>query len=297
MRNINAILTITGSDSTGGSGVQADIKTISALGGYAVSAITSITVQNTLGIQEFYDIPADIVAGQIEAIVNDVQPSVIKVGLIRSTAVLGVVVDVLRRYRPRHVVYDPIFVSSKGERLVNADVVERIKSDLLPLCTIVVGQRMALHGQNNAYSSAIAFYLSQDLSVDESMQKAGSYANSHKPMLEGLSDRSSELYNDFVSKVSAHFATNSDVAFYADMMNVSPRYLAQVCKKIADKSPKQIIDEHLLAAIRHQLLATSRTAQEIAFAFGFSSQPHFAKFFKKAMGCTPREYRLRNSAE
>ena len=84
MRNTNAILTITGSDSTGGSGVQADIKTISALGGYAVSAITSITVQNTLGIQEFYDIPADIVAGQIEAIVNDVQPSVIKVGLIRD---------------------------------------------------------------------------------------------------------------------------------------------------------------------------------------------------------------------
>ena len=107
MRNNNAILTITGSDSTGGSGVQADIKTISALGGYAVSAITSITVQNTLGIQEFYDIPADIVAGQIEAIVNDVQPSVIKVGLIRSVDVLNVVVGVLRRYHPRHVVYDP----------------------------------------------------------------------------------------------------------------------------------------------------------------------------------------------
>ncbi|MCI6180892.1 MAG: bifunctional hydroxymethylpyrimidine kinase/phosphomethylpyrimidine kinase [Prevotella sp.] len=297
MRNNNAILTITGSDSTGGSGVQADIKTISALGGYAVSAITSITVQNTLGIQEFYDIPADIVAGQIEAIVNDVQPSVIKVGLIRSVDVLNVVVGVLRRYHPRHVVYDPIFVSSKGERLVSTDVVERIKTDLLPLCTIVVGQRMALHGQNNAYSSAIAFYLSQDLPVDESMQKAESYVNSHKPMLDGLSDRSSELYHDFISKVAAHFTTNSDVAFYADMMNVSPRYLAQVCKKIADKSPKQIIDEYLLAAIRQQLLSTSRTAQEIAFAFGFSSQPHFAKFFKKAMGCTPREYRLRNSAE
>ena len=189
MRNNNAILTITGSDSTGGSGVQADIKTISALGGYAVSAITSITVQNTLGIQEFYDIPADIVAGQIEAIVNDVQPSVIKVGLIRSVDVLNVVVGVLRRYHPRHVVYDPIFVSSKGERLVSTDVVERIKTDLLPLCTIVVGQRMALHGQNNAYSSAIAFYLSQDLPVDESMQKAESYVNSHKPMLDGLSDR------------------------------------------------------------------------------------------------------------
>ena len=70
------ILTITGSDSTGGSGVQADIRTISELGGYAVSAITSITVQNTLGIQEFFDIPAEIVSGQIEAIMNDVQPDI-----------------------------------------------------------------------------------------------------------------------------------------------------------------------------------------------------------------------------
>ena len=67
------VLTITGSDSTGGSGVQADIKTISALGGYAVSAITSITVQNTLGIQQFYDVPGAIVSGQIEAIINDIK--------------------------------------------------------------------------------------------------------------------------------------------------------------------------------------------------------------------------------
>ena len=76
------ILTITGSDGTGGSGVQADIKTVSALGGYAVTAITSITVQNTLGIQEFYDLPADTVTGQVEAIVNDVQPKVVKIGMI-----------------------------------------------------------------------------------------------------------------------------------------------------------------------------------------------------------------------
>ena len=73
-RPLKTILTITGSDSTGGSGVQADIRTIAALGGYAVSAVTSITVQNTVGIQAFYDLPADIVKGQIEAIINDMQP-------------------------------------------------------------------------------------------------------------------------------------------------------------------------------------------------------------------------------
>lgn len=294
MRNHNAILTITGSDSTGGSGVQADIKTISALGGYAVSAITSITVQNTLGIQEFYDLPAEIVAGQIEAIVNDVQPNVIKIGLLRSVALVDVVVDVLKRYKPSHVVYDPIFVSSKGERLVSDDVIIQIKQKLLPLCTIVIEQRMAKHGQNNAYSSAVAFYLSQDMPIGEAEKRATVYVESHQPALELLFDRSSELYSEFISKVEAHHKTNSDVAFYADAINVSPRYLAQVCKKIADKTPKQIIDDYLIAAIRNQLVSTNMTAQEIAFKFGFSSQSHFAKFFKKAMGCTPKEYRSRN---
>ena len=76
MQENTPILTITGSDSTGGSGVQADIKTISALGGYAVSAITTITIQNTLGIQDFYDLPAEAIHGQIEALVNDIQPQI-----------------------------------------------------------------------------------------------------------------------------------------------------------------------------------------------------------------------------
>ena len=99
MRELQPILTITGSDSTGGSGVQADIKTISELGGYAVSAITSITVQNTLGIQEFFDVPAEIVSGQIEAIMNDIQPSIVKVGMIRKVETLNVLIDALTKYR------------------------------------------------------------------------------------------------------------------------------------------------------------------------------------------------------
>ena len=82
------ILTITGSDGTGGSGVQADIRFISALGGMAASAITSITVQNTLGIQEIHDLPASVVRQQVEAIVNDLQPEVVKIGLLRRIDVV-----------------------------------------------------------------------------------------------------------------------------------------------------------------------------------------------------------------
>ena len=104
---MKTILTITGSDSTGGSGVQADIRTIAALGGYAVSAVTSVTVQNTLGIQAFYDLPAEIVRGQIEAIINDMEPDTVKVGMIRTTETLAVVVDALLKYRPHHIYLRP----------------------------------------------------------------------------------------------------------------------------------------------------------------------------------------------
>lgn len=132
------ILTITGSDGTGGSGVQADIKTVSALGGYAVTAITSITVQNTLGIQEFYDLPADTVTGQVEAIVNDVQPKVVKIGMIRRSDVMVAVAKAIERYKPDVVIYDPVVVSSKGDVLMSLDLLGAMRQWLLPLCTLVV---------------------------------------------------------------------------------------------------------------------------------------------------------------
>ena len=94
----DTILTITGSDGTGGSGVQADIRFISQMGGVAASAVTSITVQNTLGIQQFYDLPAPVVRQQVEAIVNDLQPQVVKIGLLRRIDVVEAIADVLRRY-------------------------------------------------------------------------------------------------------------------------------------------------------------------------------------------------------
>ena len=88
--------------------MQADIKTISELGGYAMSAITSITVQTTLGIQQFYDVPATIVAGQIDAVMNDFEPEVVKIGLIRREDTLDVVIKALQKYRPRHVILDTV---------------------------------------------------------------------------------------------------------------------------------------------------------------------------------------------
>ena len=319
MKVFYPILTITGSDSTGGSGVQADIKTISELGGYAVSAITSITVQNTLGIQEFFDVPAEIVSGQIEAIMNDIQPTIVKVGMIRRVETLGVVIDALTKYRPDYIIYTPAIWSSNGDALMTEDVVSQIKYRLLPLCSVVVARkkendiilqdtkllRMAedngmkvflldnanSHGLTNRFSSALAVYLNQGKKMEDALAMAQDFINVELTRESNLQGRSSELYNQFISQVNNFSRTYSDVHFYADQLNVSSRYLAQVTRRISGKTPKAIIDEYIVKEIERELSTTTHTVQEIANTFGFSSQAHLTKFFKKMRGLTPSEYR------
>lgn len=319
MKVFYPILTITGSDSTGGSGVQADIKTISELGGYAVSAITSITVQNTLGIQEFFDVPAEIVSGQIEAIMNDIQPTIVKVGMIRRVETLGVVIDALTKYRPDYIIYTPAIWSSNGDALMTEDVVSQIKYRLLPLCSVVVARkkendiilqntkllRMAedngmkvflldnanSHGLTNRFSSALAVYLNQGKKMEDALAMAQDFINVELTRESNLQGRSSELYNQFISQVNNFCRTYSDVHFYADQLNVSSRYLAQVTRRISCKTPKAIIDEYIVKEIERELSTTTHTVQEIANTFGFSSQAHLTKFFKKMRGLTPSEYR------
>ena len=319
MKTIQPILTITGSDSTGGSGVQADIRTISELGGYAVSAITSITVQNTLGIQAFFDIPAEIVSGQIEAIMNDIQPNIVKVGMIRRVETLEVVIDALTKYRPDYIIYAPAIWSSNGDALMTEDVVSQIKYRLLPLCSVVVARkkendiilqdtkllRMAeghgmqvflldnanSHGLTNRFSSALAVYLNRGNKMEEALGMAQDFINVELTRESNLQGRSSELYNQFISQVNNFCRTYSDVHFYADQLNVSSRYLAQVTRRISGKTPKAIIDEYIVKEIERELSTTTHTVQEIANTFGFSSQAHLTKFFKKMRGLTPSEYR------
>ena len=319
MKTIQPILTITGSDSTGGSGVQADIRTISELGGYAVSAITSITVQNTLGIQAFFDIPAEIVSGQIEAIMNDIQPSIVKVGMIRRVETLEVVIDALTKYRPDYIIYAPAIWSSNGDALMTEDVVSQIKYRLLPLCSVVVARkkendiilqdtkllRMAeghgmqvflldnanSHGLTNRFSSALAVYLNRGNKMEEALGMAQGFINVELTRESNLQGRSSELYNQFISQVNNFCRTYSDVHFYADQLNVSSRYLAQVTRRISGKTPKAIIDEYIVKEIERELSTTTHTVQEIANTFGFSSQAHLTKFFKKMKGVTPSAFR------
>ena len=274
--------------------MQADIKTISELGGYAMSAITSITVQTTLGIQQFYDVPANIVAGQIDAVMNDFEPEVVKIGLIRREDTLDVIVKALQKYRPRHVILDTVVLSSRGDTLISRDMLEAISHQLVPLCTLVIKKDDgSMHGLSNRYASAVAVFLSQGLSSDEAESKAKAYINTQVVKASDLQGRSSELYNELIDAIVEHHREASDVRFYADLLNVSSRYLAQVTRRISGKSPKAIIDDYLIHEIELQLKSTDNTVQEIAYRFGFSSQAHFTKFFKKLRGISPTEFRKR----
>lgn len=131
------VLTIAGSDSGGGAGIQADIKAISAMGCYAASAITAVTVQNTVGVLAVHPVPLEILGGQIDAVLSDIGADAIKIGMLHSAEVVNLVADKITEYGIRNVVLDPVMVSTSGHRLIEESAVEVIKARLLPLARVV----------------------------------------------------------------------------------------------------------------------------------------------------------------
>lgn len=131
------VLTIAGSDSGGGAGIQADIKAISAMGCFAASAITAVTVQNTLGVEGVHPIPLDILAGQIDAVLSDIGADAIKIGMLHSAEVVELVAGKIEQYGIRNVVLDPVMVSTSGHRLIEDSAVEVMKRRLIPLARVI----------------------------------------------------------------------------------------------------------------------------------------------------------------
>ena len=127
--------------------------------------------------------------------------------------------------------------------------------------------------------------------MKDALAMAQDFINVELTRESNLQGRSSELYNQFISQVNNFCRTYSDVHFYADQLNVSSRYLAQVTRRISCKTPKAIIDEYIVKEIERELSTTTHTVQEIANTFGFSSQAHLTKFFKKMRGVTPSAFR------
>lgn len=133
----NTVLTIAGSDSGGGAGIQADIKAISAMGCFASSAITAITAQNTLGVDAVHPVPLDILAAQIDAVLSDIGTDAIKIGMLHSAEVVSLVADKIEQYGITNVVLDPVMVSTSGHKLIEDNAIEIMKNRLIPLARVI----------------------------------------------------------------------------------------------------------------------------------------------------------------
>jgi hydroxymethylpyrimidine/phosphomethylpyrimidine kinase len=131
------VLSIAGSDSGGGAGIQADLKTMSALGCFGTTAITAVTVQNTLGVSGIHPIPVNFVKAQIKAVMDDLKPSAVKIGMVPGAELAIAIAEVLVGYPTVPVVFDPVMVATSGHRLIESDTVAVFKKELFPLAQII----------------------------------------------------------------------------------------------------------------------------------------------------------------
>ncbi|OJB10893.1 bifunctional hydroxymethylpyrimidine kinase/phosphomethylpyrimidine kinase, partial [Burkholderia ubonensis] len=131
------VLTIAGSDSGGGAGIQADLKTFSALGAYGASVITALTAQNTRGVTGVHAPDAAFVTAQLDAVFGDIRIDAVKIGMLANAAIVRAVADALRRYAPRYIVLDTVMISKSSHALLAPDAVDALRSELLPLATVV----------------------------------------------------------------------------------------------------------------------------------------------------------------
>ncbi len=130
-------LTIAGSDSGGGAGIQADLKTFSALGCFGMSAVTALTAQNTLGVSGIHPVPPDFVAAQIAAVFTDMGADAVKIGMLFSVELIEAVAEALKAHGAKRVALDPVMVAQSGDKLLQDDAVEAIKTHLMPLADVV----------------------------------------------------------------------------------------------------------------------------------------------------------------
>lgn len=352
---MNTVLCINGSDSMGYSGIQADIRTIKDLGGYAVTAVTSVTAQNSSGIAEVYDLPAELVVGQVRTVFEEAHPDVVKVGMVNDK-------QTIREIRNEivgcgKIVCSPVILSSSGTLLMSNESIRAYCRQLLPICSllivkctdaeIILGRRICTdddmqvaarelremgaewvllrggtynserinallsgadvnryfssvnvkgwqrHGVGGTLSTAIAARLSKGDNMLMAVANAHNYM--HCQVVYSSSRQQSVqpnvLYDRFMTILSDNYTKAHDVAYYADALSISTRYLSQITKTISGRSPKQIIDDYMLRECEQLLHTTSLSIQQIAIQLGFPSQIAFAKFFKAKRNISPTSFR------
>lgn len=135
--SIPIALTIAGSDSSGGAGIQADLKTFAACGVYGASAITALTAQNTRGVNGIHDVPADFITAQIEAVFADLDVKAVKIGMVARRKAIEAIVAGLDKWSPAHVVVDPVMVATSGDRLLSPDAIDALRKKLFPRSSLI----------------------------------------------------------------------------------------------------------------------------------------------------------------
>ena len=131
------VLTIAGSDCSGGAGIQADIKTMTMNGVYGMSVITALTAQNTLGVTGILDVGVDFLQKQLDAVFSDIFPEAVKIGMLSSKSLIEAIADTLERYKAKNIVVDPVMVSTSGSKLIEDDAIETMCERLFPLAAVI----------------------------------------------------------------------------------------------------------------------------------------------------------------
>ena len=155
--NIPIALTIAGSDSGGGAGIQADLKTFSALGVFGASVITALTAQNTKGVTGIHDVPADFITAQMDAVFSDLDVKAVKIGMVARVEAIDAIVAGLDRWSSQHVVVDPVMVATSGDRLLSPDAIDALRTRLFPRASLItpnLPEAAALLGEAIAESDA-----------------------------------------------------------------------------------------------------------------------------------------------
>lgn len=131
------VLTIAGSDCSGGAGIQADLKTIIAHKCYGMSVITALTAQNTIGVYGIEDCSVDFVKNQLDCVFTDIFPDAVKIGMVSSIEIIEAIAQKLKEYKPKNIVFDPVMVATSGSKLLNDDAIQKVLSELIPLATVI----------------------------------------------------------------------------------------------------------------------------------------------------------------
>ena len=177
MKLKSKVLIIAGSDSSGGAGIQADIKTVTALGSYATTAVTAVTAQNTKGVKKIISIPTKIVEKQIAMILDDIGAHAVKIGMLHNASIIKCVYSVLKKYKLKNVVLDPVMIAKGGTKLINSSSVKYLKKLLLPLSNLVtpnIPEAETLTGYSiSNKEDMIELYFSFEINMQQELLKGG----------------------------------------------------------------------------------------------------------------------------